>query len=78
KISDIPTEYPKIYDMRGVYPAKVSENYYPDWSRSTFIDIRNVSGLCLEKVFLHAINKDEREDVIIENCKIFTDDIRII
>ncbi|MEG2380664.1 MAG: glycosyl hydrolase family 28 protein [Oscillospiraceae bacterium] len=78
KISDIPTEYPKIYDMRGVYPTKVSENYYPDWSRSAFIDIRNVSGLCLEKVFLHAINKDEREDVIIENCKIFTDDIRII
>ncbi len=65
---DIPEEYPKVLD-KLLYPDEVSaENYYPDWSRAAFMDIRNVTGLILDNICLKNIDQDEREKVILENC----------
>lgn len=78
KKSEIREEYPYLVDKR-IYPdVTSSENYYPDWSRTAFMDIRNVEYLILDSVIFHAIYKDEREDYIIENCKVITEDIKVI
>ncbi|SDD06523.1 Glycosyl hydrolases family 28 [Paenibacillus sp. UNCCL117] len=72
---DIPAEYPKVWDMRHDHPEKVSENYYPNWSRATFMDIRNVERLILDGLKLHAMTEDTRDSVVMENCKTLKEDI---
>jgi len=72
---EIPAEYPKVWDMRLEHPENVSENYYPTWSRATFMDIRNVDRLILNGLRFHSINADTRESYFIENCKILKEDI---
>ncbi|MNC13303.1 Exo-poly-alpha-D-galacturonosidase precursor [compost metagenome] len=72
---DIPAAYPKVWDMRYDHPEQVSENYYPTWSRATFMDIRNVERLTLEGIKLHAVNEDTRESYFTENCTIFKQEI---
>lgn len=70
KLADIPPmdQYPPVLD-RLVHPNGVSsENYYPDWSRATFMDLRNVHGLTLRGAHFTALRDDEREPVIIEGC----------
>ncbi|GIP16173.1 exo-poly-alpha-D-galacturonosidase [Paenibacillus montaniterrae] len=71
----IPKEYPKVWDMRFEHPEQVSENYYPDWSRATFLDIRNVERLTLDRVRLRALNKDTRPSTFVENSKLVSHDI---
>ncbi|MNI82829.1 hypothetical protein D3C73_1395840 [compost metagenome] len=61
--------------MRYEHPEQVSENYYPTWSRATFMDIWNVERLTLEGIRLHAEHEDTRESFVIENCTIFKKDI---
>ncbi|MCR2806308.1 glycoside hydrolase family 28 protein [Paenibacillus soyae] len=73
---DIPAHYPKVWDMRLEHPEEVSENYYPTWSRTTFMDIRGVDRLELEGVRLRALNEDTRESYLIENCKTLNVDIK--
>ncbi|WP_217591736.1 glycoside hydrolase family 28 protein [Cohnella sp. GbtcB17] len=75
KKEDIPAEYPKVWDMRFDHPPKVSENYYPTWSRTTFMDVRNVERLALEGLKFHALQEDTRAPYIIENCGIHKEDI---
>ena len=43
----------------GKTEAAVSENYYPDWSRTTHLDIRNVKNLILAQVILSTVHEDE-------------------
>jgi hypothetical protein len=62
--------------MRYDHPEKVSENYYPTWSRTTFMDVRNVERLTLDGLKFHAIKEDTRDSYIIENCKTFKEDIK--
>lgn len=71
RISDIPNEYPKVIDKLINSDSFCSENYYPDWSRATFMDIRNVNGLSLNNINYHTVYPDERTDIITENC-VFT------
>jgi hypothetical protein len=69
KLQDIPPNYPKVVDLR-VYPgAKSSENYWPDWSRTAFMDIRNVKGLRLSGISLKSLLPDERPPVLLEGCE---------
>lgn len=64
-----PCSYPKVLDRLKFPEGEVSENYYPDWSRAAFLDIRNVNGLKLEAIHLESILPDEREETVIENCR---------
>jgi hypothetical protein len=75
KKEDIPADYPKVWDMRYNHPDKVSENYYPNWSRTTFMDVRNVELLTLDGLKFHAMKEDTRDSYIIENCKTCKEDI---
>lgn len=77
KETEVPAGYPEVLDKRLFPEAVCSENYYPDWSRTTFADIRNVNGLSLEGITFFAERKDEREGVRIENCRIYKKEIQI-
>lgn len=72
---DIPAKYPQVWDMRQEHPAEVSENYYPDWSRATFMDIRSVERLALDGLRFHALLPDTRASYSIENCTVLKQDI---
>lgn len=77
KKADIPQHYPKVLD-RLVYPEeKVSENYYPDWSRAAFMDIRNVKGLYLSNLQFSSMEPDEREAFYIEGCQVLKQEILV-
>ena len=54
-----------------------SENYYPDWSRATFLDIRNVRGVALERLVFSSEEADEREPYMIEACEVAREDILV-
>ena len=69
KKSEIPEKYPEVLDRR-IHPKGVcSENYFPDWSRVAYMDIRSVDGLYLSNIIFDSVEKDEREPYIIENCE---------
>ncbi|MDF2925180.1 MAG: polygalacturonase [Paenibacillaceae bacterium] len=72
---ELPAAYPKVWDMRGAHPEQVSENYYPDWSRATFMDIRHVEHLVLDGLRFRALRPDTRNSYLIENCSIIKEDI---
>lgn len=77
QLSDIPCEYPEVIDRVLNQNSVSSENYYPDWSRTAFMDIRNVNNLSLNGINVSAIHSDERIGIITENC-IFSDTSNII
>lgn len=54
-----------------------SENYYPDWSRTAFMDIRNVEDLYLSNIRLSIIRPDEREAVLTEGCTVLKREVFI-
>jgi len=70
KRSEIPEEYPEVLDRKKYPEAVVSENYYPDWSRASFMDLRNVKHLIIEDVMVRLLEQDEREPVILERCEL--------
>jgi hypothetical protein len=72
---DIPAEYPMVWDMRFDHQEHVSENYYPSWSRTSFMDIRNVERLVVDGVRFHSLREDTRESYIIDNCKTLKSDV---
>ena len=77
KKSDIPAEYPSVLDQL-LHPGEVtSENYYPDWSRTAYLDIRNVEELYLDNICFSCVESDEREPYLIENSGIVRQDIRV-
>ncbi len=73
---DIPAVYPQVEDLRQDSSDLTSENYYPDWSRTTFMDIRNVQRLMLDDVRLETVYPDTRESYKIENCSVWKTDIQ--
>ncbi|MGN0244187.1 MAG: glycoside hydrolase family 28 protein [Lachnospiraceae bacterium] len=78
KLSDIPKEYPIVKDMRFFQGEKVSENYYPDWSRVHFMDIRNVKRLSCSDILFETVYSDERPSYILEGCDCLKEDIVVI
>lgn len=73
----VPAAYPAVVDRREQPGAACAENYYPDWSRTAFLDIRNVDGLTLEGVVLRALRPDARPPVLLEGCRLRRQEIRI-
>ena len=78
KADEIPEEYPEVLDCRIEKDKRGSGNYYPDWSRTGFMDIRNVDDIQIENIRLSSIACDERTPVIIENCNEITQNNIII
>lgn len=74
---DIPEHYPEVVDKRLYPDCKSSENYYPDWSRTAFMDIRNVCGLNLDSIYLETVYEDERIPVLVEGCKLERKDLMV-
>ncbi|MCI9326858.1 MAG: polygalacturonase [Lachnospiraceae bacterium] len=75
KKEGIPECYPEVLDRR-LYPGvKVSENYYPDWSRAAFMDVRNVEDLYLAGIQFSCEEPDERESYYIEGCYVLKQEI---
>lgn len=77
RLADIPEDYPEVVDKKMDAVSESSENYYPDWSRAAFMDIRNVKGLFLDGVVLRAERRDERRPVILEGCEILAERVFI-
>ena len=75
---EIPSSYPLVVDYLEEPGSESSENYYPDWSRAAFMDIRNVKGLFLDQVVFSSEKRDEREPYIIDNCEVIKCGIRCI
>ena len=77
KKADIPTEYPPVLDLL-FHPGEVtSENYYPDWSRAAYMDIRSVEDMILDNICFDSAEPDEREPYFIENSRSVRQDIRV-
>lgn len=72
---EIPVSYPSVVDRLVKPDGESSENYYPDWSRAAFLDIRNVRGLDLSGIVFSAEKKDGRVPYIVENCGVIRQDI---
>ncbi|MDO5424373.1 MAG: glycosyl hydrolase family 28 protein [Eubacteriales bacterium] len=71
----IPETYPKVLDKR-LFPEEVSsENYYPDWSRTAWMDIRNVDGLYASNIRFSSMEPDERPPYLIEGCAVLKQEI---
>ncbi len=68
--SEIPEEYPEVLDRIRSPDGPCSENYWPDWSRTSLMDIRNVDGLTLEDVRLQVRKEDGRPRVLLSGCRI--------
>lgn len=78
KLTDIPETYPPVLDQL-IHPDEVtSGNYYPDWSRTAFMDIRNVKGLYLSNVVFASQRPDERPAWLLEGCDICKQEIDVL
>ena len=64
----IPAEYPQVIDRRITRNGKSVENYWPNWSRAAFADIRNVKDLALDNIQFHCLRPDTRPPVLTEGC----------
>jgi hypothetical protein len=68
-----PAEYPRVLDLSEGESGPSSSNYWPDWSRALFFDIRNVENLKMENIVYHKIKLDVRPDNVINNMKVETE-----
>lgn len=67
RLADLPAApYPEVPDRLQAPTAPGSENYYPDWSRTTHLDARNVRGLTLENLHFNTLHSDERPKMLTE------------
>jgi len=80
KLDAIPGEYPRVPDRtkQNEEQAYVSENYYPDWSRAAFADIRNVEGLELHNVRFQWVYPDERVPWFLEECRDVSGEMKLV
>lgn len=88
RLTDIPAAYPEVPDYRaegrsddrtaGSGKTEVSENYYPDWSRTTHMDIRNVKNLILAQVMLSTVHEDERPGCLVEGCSCLKEEVYLV
>lgn len=66
-LTDLPDAlYPEVPDRLLDPAATGSENYYPDWSRTTHLDARNVQNLTLENLHFTTLHPDERPKMLTE------------
>lgn len=68
RLADLPAApHPEVPDRLQDPAAPGSENYYPDWSRTTHLDARNVQGLTLENLHFITLYPDERPKMLTES-----------
>ena len=60
--------YPPVPDRLREPDVPGSENYWPDWSRTTHLDARNVRGLTLRGLRLRLLHPDPRQALRTEGC----------
>ncbi|MDO5337147.1 MAG: glycosyl hydrolase family 28 protein [Eubacteriales bacterium] len=75
KRSDIPPTYPQVLDQKKYPGDETSSNYYPDWSRVSHMDIRNVENLYMANIGLRKLYDDERPEFLLEGCSILKQEI---
>ena len=64
---DLPAApYPEVPDRLQAPTAPRSENYYPNWSRTTHLDAHYVRGLTLENLHFITLHSDERPKMLTE------------
>lgn len=68
-------DYPDVVDALTENPDGTASNYYPTWSRTTFLDIRNVEQLRLEAIAFEARHPDVRPPYLIEGCTVLREDV---
>lgn len=77
RLADIPEYYPAVSDQREHPGEKTVSNYYPDWSRTSHMDIRNVEGLQIQNVILEGICADERPAFMLDDQKVCEYTVRL-
>lgn len=68
RLDDLPREYPPVPDRRQDPQVPGSENYWPDWSRTTHLDARCVQGLRLRDLRFRLLHPDQRPALLTEGC----------
>ncbi len=71
-------DYPEVLDGLLHDLCAASSNYFPTWSRTTFLDVRNVEQLRLEAVLLEAQRPDARPPYLIQGCTVLAEDITVV
>ncbi|HMR49733.1 MAG TPA: glycosyl hydrolase family 28 protein [Arachnia sp.] len=71
-------DYPVVVDALTQDPEGTSSNYYPTWSRTTFLDVRGVEHLRLEAVVLDAQRPDARPPYLVEGCTVLREDVTVV
>lgn len=65
----LPEEYPEVPDRLCTPDGPGSENYWPDWSRTTHLDLRNVRGLVTQELHFSLLHPDGRPAVLRQGCE---------
>ncbi|WP_460796323.1 glycoside hydrolase family 28 protein [Microbacterium sp. GXF0217] len=71
-------DYPEVVDGALVNTEGASSNYFPTWSRTTFLDVRNVEQLRLEAVLFEAQQPDARPPYLVQGCTVLVDDVTVL
>lgn len=71
-------DYPDVVDGLTTSTDGASSNYYPDWSRTTFLDVRHVEQLRLEAVVLESLQSDARPPYLVEGCTVLAEDVTVL
>lgn len=71
-------DYPEVVDGLRGSTGGASSNYYPTWSRTTFLDVRNVEQLRLEGILLEAQQPDARPPYLVEGCTVLAEDVTVV
>ena len=66
RLADLPDAYPEVPDRLLDPDVPGSENYWPDWSRTTHLDLRHVRGLHTERLDFTLLHPDERPAMLAE------------
>lgn len=65
----LPANYPEVPDRLLCPEGPGSENYWPDWSRTTHMDLRNIRGLHLEQLHFSLVHPDGRPALLRQGCE---------
>lgn len=77
-LSQIPSDWPEVAVQTTPDETPQAGNYYPDWSRAAFLDMRNVGELILSNICLSAQHPDEREACILEHCHVLKQEVYVL
>ncbi len=65
----LPENYPEVPDRLLTPYGPGSENYWPDWSRTTHMDLRNIRGLVMDGLHFSLVHPDPRPAILRQGCE---------